>query len=146
MGGQQKDFISDIVFFQHQDGMRLKVWRHFLQCNDILHCLLWVLSFYATGTAGQQHCMGRFHRLRWGRWLILVKSISSRGSYCLLVYKSGFPGKGVFAAYRKEFYTLSSIYQSLQSMERLIDGKGFFIIREIPSTHSYITAEKFFFL
>jgi hypothetical protein len=32
MGGQQKDFISDIVFFQHQDGMRLKVRRHFLQC------------------------------------------------------------------------------------------------------------------
>jgi hypothetical protein len=32
MGGQQKDFISDIVFFQHQDGMRLKVQRHFLQC------------------------------------------------------------------------------------------------------------------
>jgi hypothetical protein len=25
MGGQQKDFISDIVFFLHQDGMRLKV-------------------------------------------------------------------------------------------------------------------------
>jgi hypothetical protein len=33
MGGQQKDFISDIVFFQHQDGMRLKVRRHFLQCS-----------------------------------------------------------------------------------------------------------------
>jgi hypothetical protein len=33
MGGQQKDFISDIVFFQHQDGMRLKVRRHFLQCK-----------------------------------------------------------------------------------------------------------------
>ncbi len=33
MGGQQKDFISDIVFFQHQDGMRLKVRRHFLQCT-----------------------------------------------------------------------------------------------------------------
>ena len=33
MGGQQKDFISDIVFFQHQDGMRLKVPRHFLQCS-----------------------------------------------------------------------------------------------------------------
>jgi hypothetical protein len=33
MGGQQKDFISDIVFFQHQDGMRLKVRRHFLQCG-----------------------------------------------------------------------------------------------------------------
>jgi hypothetical protein len=32
MGGQQKDFFSDIVFFQHQDGMRLKVRRHFLQC------------------------------------------------------------------------------------------------------------------
>jgi hypothetical protein len=32
MGGQQKDFISDIVFFQHQDGMRLKVRRHFLLC------------------------------------------------------------------------------------------------------------------
>jgi hypothetical protein len=32
MGGQQKDFISDFVFFQHQDGMRLKVRRHFLQC------------------------------------------------------------------------------------------------------------------
>jgi hypothetical protein len=32
MGGQQKDFISDIVFVQHQDGMRLKVRRHFLQC------------------------------------------------------------------------------------------------------------------
>jgi hypothetical protein len=31
MGGQQKDFISDIVFFQHQDGMCLKVRRHFLQ-------------------------------------------------------------------------------------------------------------------
>jgi hypothetical protein len=25
--------ISDIVFFQHQDGMRLKVRRHFLQCT-----------------------------------------------------------------------------------------------------------------
>jgi hypothetical protein len=24
MGGQQKNFISDIVFFQHQDGMRKK--------------------------------------------------------------------------------------------------------------------------
>jgi hypothetical protein len=35
MGGQQKDFISDIVFFQHQDGMRLKVRRHFLQCSYI---------------------------------------------------------------------------------------------------------------
>jgi hypothetical protein len=34
MGGQQKDFISDIVFFQHQDGMRLKVRRHFLQCSS----------------------------------------------------------------------------------------------------------------
>jgi hypothetical protein len=34
MGGQLKDFISDIVFFQHQDGMRLKVRRHFLQCRD----------------------------------------------------------------------------------------------------------------
>jgi hypothetical protein len=33
MGGQQKDFISDIVFFQHQDGMHLKVRRHFLQCG-----------------------------------------------------------------------------------------------------------------
>jgi hypothetical protein len=33
MGGQQKDFVSDIVFFQHQDGMRLKVRRHFLQCT-----------------------------------------------------------------------------------------------------------------
>jgi hypothetical protein len=33
MGGQQKDFISDIAFFQHQDGMRLKVRRHFLQCS-----------------------------------------------------------------------------------------------------------------
>jgi hypothetical protein len=33
MGGQQKNFISDIVFFQHQDGMRLKVRRHFLQCR-----------------------------------------------------------------------------------------------------------------
>jgi hypothetical protein len=33
MGGQQKDFISDIVFFQHQDEMRLKVRRHFLQCT-----------------------------------------------------------------------------------------------------------------
>jgi hypothetical protein len=33
MGGQQKDFISDIVFFQHQDGMCLKVRRHFLQCG-----------------------------------------------------------------------------------------------------------------
>jgi hypothetical protein len=33
MGGQQKDFISDIVFFQHQDGMPLKVRRHFLQCS-----------------------------------------------------------------------------------------------------------------
>jgi hypothetical protein len=32
MGGQQKKFISDIVFFQHQDGMRKKVRRHFLQC------------------------------------------------------------------------------------------------------------------
>ncbi len=29
MWGQQKDFISDIVFFQHQGGMRLKVRRHF---------------------------------------------------------------------------------------------------------------------
>jgi hypothetical protein len=33
MGGQQKNFISDIVFFQHQDGMRKKVRRHFLQCT-----------------------------------------------------------------------------------------------------------------
>jgi hypothetical protein len=33
MGRQQKDFISDIVFFQHQDGMRLKVRRHFVQCR-----------------------------------------------------------------------------------------------------------------
>ena len=33
MGGQQKNFISDIVFFQHQDGMRKKVRRHFLQCK-----------------------------------------------------------------------------------------------------------------
>jgi hypothetical protein len=33
MGGQQKSFISDIVFFQHQDGMRKKVRRHFLQCS-----------------------------------------------------------------------------------------------------------------
>jgi hypothetical protein len=38
MGGQQKNFISDIVFFQHQDGMRKKVRRHFLQCW-IDHCL-----------------------------------------------------------------------------------------------------------
>jgi hypothetical protein len=34
MGGQKKNFISDIVFFQHQDGMRKKVRRHFLQCVD----------------------------------------------------------------------------------------------------------------
>jgi hypothetical protein len=34
MGGQQKNFISDIVFFQHQDGIRKKVRRHFLQCWD----------------------------------------------------------------------------------------------------------------
>ncbi len=34
MGGQQEDFISDIVFFQHQDGMRLKVRRHFLQWRE----------------------------------------------------------------------------------------------------------------
>jgi hypothetical protein len=33
MGGQQKNFISDIVFFQHQDGMRKKVRQHFLQCT-----------------------------------------------------------------------------------------------------------------
>jgi hypothetical protein len=33
MGGQKKNFISDIVFFQHQDGMRKKVRRHFLQCT-----------------------------------------------------------------------------------------------------------------
>jgi hypothetical protein len=33
MGGQQKNFISDIVFFQHQDGRRKKVRRHFLQCT-----------------------------------------------------------------------------------------------------------------
>jgi hypothetical protein len=32
MGGQQKNVIGDIVFFQHQDGMRKKVRRHFLQC------------------------------------------------------------------------------------------------------------------
>jgi hypothetical protein len=37
MGGQQKNFISDIVFFQHQDAMRKKVRRHFLQCNLLLH-------------------------------------------------------------------------------------------------------------
>jgi hypothetical protein len=36
MGGQQKNFICDIVFFQHQDGMRKKVRRHFLQCVNIL--------------------------------------------------------------------------------------------------------------
>ena len=36
MGGQQKNFISDIVFFQHQDGMRKKVRRHFLQCTPPL--------------------------------------------------------------------------------------------------------------
>ena len=34
MGGQQKNFISDIVFFQHHDGMRKKVRRHFLQCRE----------------------------------------------------------------------------------------------------------------
>jgi hypothetical protein len=34
MGGQQKNFISDIVFFQHQDGMQKKVRRHFLQCSQ----------------------------------------------------------------------------------------------------------------
>jgi hypothetical protein len=33
MGGQQKNFICDIVFFQHQNGMRKKVRRHFLQCT-----------------------------------------------------------------------------------------------------------------
>jgi hypothetical protein len=39
MGGQQKNFISDIVFFQHQDGMRKKVGRHFLQCiHQSLKC------------------------------------------------------------------------------------------------------------
>jgi hypothetical protein len=37
MGGQQKNFISDIVFFQHQDGMRKKVRRHFLQCRGGRH-------------------------------------------------------------------------------------------------------------
>ncbi len=36
MGGQQKNFISDIVFFQHQDGLRKKVRGHFLQCNPFL--------------------------------------------------------------------------------------------------------------
>ncbi len=40
MGGQQKDFISDIVFFQHQDGMRLKVQRHFLQCVTLAQRVL----------------------------------------------------------------------------------------------------------
>jgi hypothetical protein len=44
MGGQQKNFISDIVFFQHQDGMRKKVRRHFLQCRD------------AVATVGTQTC------------------------------------------------------------------------------------------
>jgi hypothetical protein len=32
MGRQQKNFIGDSVFFQHQDGIRKKVRRHFLQC------------------------------------------------------------------------------------------------------------------
>jgi len=41
MGGQQKNFISDIVFFQHQDGMRKNVRRHFLQCTFI-----WLLCAY----------------------------------------------------------------------------------------------------
>jgi hypothetical protein len=36
MGGRQKNFISDIVFFQHQDGMRKKVRRHFLQCTYLI--------------------------------------------------------------------------------------------------------------
>jgi hypothetical protein len=49
MGGQQKNFISDIVFFQHQDGMQKKVRRHFLQCvvddfspSAILQILFWI--------------------------------------------------------------------------------------------------------
>jgi hypothetical protein len=46
MGGQQKSFISDIVFFQHQDGMRKKVRRHFLQC--IYNFLLFFLLNYNT--------------------------------------------------------------------------------------------------
>jgi hypothetical protein len=49
MGGQQKDSISDIVFFQHQDGMRLKVRRHFLQCIARRETVLMEhrLSFFA---------------------------------------------------------------------------------------------------
>ncbi len=47
MGGQQKDFISDIVFFQHQDGMRLKVWRHFLECSE--RRWTWTLHLHQPG-------------------------------------------------------------------------------------------------
>jgi hypothetical protein len=60
MGGQQKDFISDIVFFQHQDGMRLKVRRHFLQCMEFFSALLdWMFFFFNTAlSAAPLHCVG----------------------------------------------------------------------------------------
>jgi hypothetical protein len=59
MGGQQKNFISDIVFFQHQDEMRKKVRRHFLQCGFLqervfaLQMLFFLLGPIRPKTAGQ---------------------------------------------------------------------------------------------
>jgi hypothetical protein len=52
MGGQQKNYISDIVFFQHQDGMRKKVRQHFLQCinlSQIYECRNWETELYNSG-------------------------------------------------------------------------------------------------
>jgi hypothetical protein len=61
MGGQQKDSISDIVFFQHQDGMRLKVRRHFLQCTTFP---IDVLASQATKSAWPESIPGLIKRLQ----------------------------------------------------------------------------------
>jgi hypothetical protein len=42
MGGQQKNFISDIVFFQHQDGMRKKFEGIFYSVHSTVGVLRYV--------------------------------------------------------------------------------------------------------
>jgi hypothetical protein len=60
--------------------------------------------------------------------------------YFVLCLTSTAQAKGFHRRSYRILHTLASIYQSLQSMERLIDVKGFY---NQVDTGPYITAEKF---
>ncbi len=86
MGGQQKDFISDIVFFQHQDGMRLKVRRHFLQCGEgpfILSTITYKVMVYAHAERADTLPL-----------ILLYPYINSGWTRCSGLYKGAFGGPG----------------------------------------------------